>query len=79
MKYVDTLFCPPSICMPEPENFKKKNYFLTKGPWKYLDHGSLTHLGIKALIAPFQVKMAKMPLVNQELTAGQNWSKTSPK
>ena len=47
------------------------------GPWKHLDGGGTTRLGIKALKVPFKVKLTKMSLVDHGLTWSQIWSKSA--
>ena len=76
LSLINTVSCPPSICMLDPKNSKKKkNHFLTKGPREYLNHHGLSYLGIKVLTMTVQVKMSKMLVVNRELAEGQDWSK----
>ena len=72
MANVDTIFCPPTICMSDLEN--SKNIILSIGPRKHLDWCGVTRLGIGALKVHFS---AKMPLFNPRLTKSQTKSKSS--
>ena len=75
-KTVDTIFCPPSICVLDLEK-SKKYYFLSMGP---RDIKNDVAQPVQTLEHPkylFSTKMTKMPLVNLRLTEGKTRSKLS--
>ena len=74
--FVDTIFCPILICMPDPKKCKK-SYFLSKGLRGHSEWCGTIHSDTKAPRVPFLAIMTKMPLANLGLNIGQTRSKPS--
>ena len=73
---IDTVFCPPLICILDPENSKNIIFSLWGHEYMYngMTHPVQTSEHSKCL---FSAKITKMPLVNLGLTEGQNPHKTT--
>ena len=70
---IDTVFFPPSVCMPNPWKIQKY-YFLPMGLREHLEWCGTTCSDIEAHKVHFLAKMIKMSLVNLGLTKGQTRS-----